>query len=97
MSEWVSPLPRDVAGKVRTFAPGTDMRQAASAIVERAWVGRGVRVWRWPCGTVAVSTRHSVMDLLMLRHCTEQLLGTWGKGAMEADVLADLQWARAHG
>lgn len=93
---WVSPLPHHVRGKVRTFAPGTDVRQVVGVIVERAWLGRGVRVWRWPCGTVAVSTRDSTMDFLMLRHCADQLLGTWCKGALDAHVLATLRWARAH-
>lgn len=93
---WVSPLPRQVCGKVRTFRPGTDVRQVAAVIVERAWLGRGVRVWCWPDRTVALSTAHSTMDLMLLQLCPEQLLGTWCKGAMEAHVLATLHWARAH-
>jgi hypothetical protein len=64
-------------------------------IVDRAWIKGGVRVWHWPCGTVALSTVNSRMDRMLLQQCIDQLVGTWGKGALAADVMDTLRWVGA--
>jgi hypothetical protein len=106
MTRWVSPVPAGVGAKARVFRPGRDVRQVADVICERAWKGPGVRVFRWPCGTVAVVRVGSYGDDVLLRECEPHLLVTYarhglfgagalGDGPMLVDVLHDLNWARA--
>jgi hypothetical protein len=102
----VSPLPDGVTHAVKVFRPRHDVRRVAELICERAWKGLGVRVFRWPCGTLAVVTVGSLGDGVLLRECTDQLLVTYarhgllgggvpGDGPRWVDVLHDLNWARA--
>lgn len=104
---WVSPLPDGVTKAVRVFRPTSDTRQAAAVICDRAWKGLGVRVFRWPCGTLAVATLGTWVDKRLLQECEEQLLVTYarhgvlgngelGNGPMLVDVLHDLNWAKAN-
>lgn len=109
MTAWVSPLPSRMARMgVKLFRPTHDLRKLAEAICDRAWKGRGVRVFGWPGGTVAVVTVASDGDALMLVECVERLLATYarhglsgvgglGEGPKLADVMDDLAAARMAG
>lgn len=90
-------MPRGVGSQVRVFRPGAEAEHVAGVIAERAWRGRGVHVYRWTCGTVAVVGVGCAGDVLMQRKCLAELFGTWGRGAVCTDVLEQLEWARAHG
>lgn len=104
MTAWVSPLPDGLRTSVHVYRPGHDVRRLAGFIVERAWVRQGVRVYRWPCGTVAVVLVGSHADAVLLGECLDHLLVTYarhdllgkpGAGPLLVDVLHDLNWARA--
>ena len=80
------------------------VRRLAGIIVELAWCRQGVRVYRWPCGTVAVVRVGSHADAVLLGECIDRLLVTYarhnllgraGAGPQLVDVLHDLNWARA--
>lgn len=72
----------------------------ASAICDDAWKGKGVRVFRWPCGTVAsVAVGHRA-DIVLLRDALPNLFATYardraGMGPRLIDVIHALNWARA--
>lgn len=103
----VSPFPVGLSrARVMVFAPGTDVRRVAGMVCERAWRGQGVRVWRWPCGSVAVADVGSRADGQLLTQCIDALLATYaqhgvfgygvvGAGPQLVEVLQDLNWARA--
>lgn len=104
MTAWVSPLPDGLHMSVQVYRPGHDVRRLAGMIVERAWRRQGVRVYRWPCGTVAVVLVGSRADAVMLGECLDHLLVTYarhdllgnpGRGPTLKDVLDQLNWARA--
>lgn len=104
MTAWVSPLPDGLHRHVQVYRPGHDVRRLAGIIVERAWCRQGVRVYRWPCGTVAVVRVGSRSDAVMLGECVDHLLVTYarhdllgkpGNGPTLVDVMHDLNWARA--
>lgn len=68
-------------------------------ICERAWLGRGVRAYRWPCGTLVVVPVQSKTDANLQRRCGEQLFATYardarGRGPQMLDVMRDLTEAR---
>lgn len=88
----------------RVFDVGTDLRQVAGVICDRAWRGLGVRAYRWPDGVVLVVSTDSRGDQLLLRDAQRLLLGTYcrqgalsggavGPGPALYDVLDQLQWA----
>lgn len=104
MTAWVSPLPVGLHLSVQVYRPGHDVRRLAGIIVERAWRRQGVRVYRWPCGTMVVVLVGSRADAVMLDQCIDHLLVTYarhdlrgkpGPGPSLVDVLQDLNWARA--
>ncbi len=97
---WESPVPGGVGAKTRTFRPCVDIRVVASLICERGWQGPGVRVFRWPCGTVSVVTVGARGDLVLMRESLPHLFGTYtrdahGIGPKLVDVIHALNWARA--
>lgn len=107
MTAWESLLP-DGLGKagVQLFDAGVDPRRIAGVVCERAWKGDGVRVYRWPCGALAVVNVGSRPDAKLLADCIDMLLVTYARhrllgsearlrGPSLTDVLRDLQWARA--
>ncbi|HET6807209.1 MAG TPA: hypothetical protein VFH59_17370 [Frateuria sp.] len=79
------------------FRPGTEAEHVAGVIAERAWKGRGVHVYRWPCGTVAVVGVGCAGDIILQRKCLGYLFGTWARGASCIDVCEQLVWAGAQG
>jgi hypothetical protein len=93
-------VPEGVGPQTRVFRPGADVRLVAGVICERAWKV-GVRVFRWPCGTVAVAIINGRGDVALLRDALPQLIGTYardgrGVGPKVLDVIQALQWeARA--
>jgi hypothetical protein len=104
VTAWVSPLPDGLRMSVQVYRPGHDVRRLAGVIVERAWRRQGVRVYRWPCGTVAVVLVGSRADAVLLTECVDHLLVTYarhdllgkpGPGPLLVDVLHDLNWAKA--
>lgn len=100
MSRWVSPVPSGIHGYVRVFRPDVVVRSAADLICDRAWRGLGVRVFHWPCGTLAVVSIGQECERVMMVRCLDHLLGTYarhpatGIGPMLVDVLHDIHWAR---
>jgi len=102
VTAWVSPVPAGVGNvgpALCVFRPGTDLRRVAGAICERAWRRGGVRVYLWPCGTIAVARCAQRSDEVLLRDCLAQLFATYardgqGRGPLVRDVLQTLQWAR---
>jgi hypothetical protein len=97
---WVSPVPAGIGSAARVFRPGVDVRVVANTICERGWKGTGVRVFRWPCGTVSVVTVGARGDVLLLRESLPQLFATYvrdanGVGPKLVDVIHALNWARA--
>lgn len=104
MTTWASPLPEGLHKAVKVYRPGHDVRRVAGVIVDRAWRRQGVRVYRWPCGTVAMVIVGSRADAVLLDECVDQLLVTYarhdllgktGAGPSLVDVLHDLNWAKA--
>jgi hypothetical protein len=106
MTRWVSPVPAGVGAAAKVFRPGRDMRQIADVICERAWKNDGVRVFRWPCGTVVVVRVGSQGDKTLTLACEPRLLATYarlhvpgsdarGPGPSVVEVLHDLHWAKA--
>lgn len=87
---WKSPVPSGIGHGARIYRPGNNQVKIADVIAERACVGFGVRVYRWPCGTVAIVTRDGPEDALLAAKCSEHLLGTYAKGAKVSYVLNDL-------
>lgn len=95
-----SPLANTRVNGAWVFRPGHDVRRVAWMICERAWHGRGVRVFRWGCGTVAVVKVGSDADArLMQSHgvyvFATYCLDTTQRGPLMVDVIHDLHWAEA--
>lgn len=105
MGTWKSPVPLGVGATTKVFRPGRDPRRIAELICVRAWRKGGVRVFCWPCGTVAVAGVGSVGDTILLRECGACWFGTYARqripgsdreaGPALVDVLHDLHWAQA--
>jgi len=99
MSHWPAPV-----GNLRMKAawvcrPDQDVRRTAALICERAWVGRGVRVFRWPCGTVVIVPVASKADRELLHahaahHLATYCIDALQRGPRTVDVIHDLNWAR---
>jgi len=81
------------ARTARVYAAEADPRRVASDIAERAWAVKGVRVYRWPNGMLALVTPGSGADQALLRFCGRYLLATWGRGITSRDVLDELRSA----
>lgn len=103
---WRSPLPGSVTGAVRVIRPTSNLCAVAGVICDGAWRGKGVRVFRWPCGTLVIAVVGSPADQQLLRFCLDRLLGTYARhgllsddvvalGPSITDVVHDLRWARA--
>lgn len=92
-SEWAH-VPRIPGACIHVSLPTRSVYHVASAIAEAAWGRGGVRVYAWPCGTVAWVRPNSKGDELLLHRCPECLVGTWTKGAQFPDLLAELRAAR---
>lgn len=97
MRRWVSPVPSGVGVhcKMRLIRPWADGRVIAWNIAERAWKGRGVRLYRWPCGTMAVVPVDSRADHALEEHCAGFLFATYTAGVRLVDIMHDLNWARS--
>ena len=78
----------------RVHSASRPIHRVASDIAESAWAGKGVRVFAWPCGTVAVVRVGSSADELLTRTIPDRLLATWTRGARFGDVLSELRAAR---
>lgn len=94
------PVPRGLGRDALVFRPGQDVRRVAWAICERAWKGRGVVVFRWPCGTVVVAPRKSVAEARLLGKHADLHLATYAldahrRGPQMVDVVGDLNWVGA--
>lgn len=87
------PSPASFRGRASIYAAATDMQQLATTIVERAWRCRGVRVYRWPCGTLLLAPVGGTVDQKLLSIASTLLLGTWCHAATKAQVLDTLRWA----
>jgi len=83
------------ARTARVYAPEADLRRVASDIAERAWAVKGVRVYRWPNGMLALVTPGSGADQALLQFCARYLLATWSRGTTCGQVLDELRAARA--
>lgn len=90
-----SALPAE-ARTARVYHPAQDLRQIASAVAERAWSTKGVRVFRWPCGTLVVTNPGSTCDAVLCRKFGQYILATWSRGTTMAHVLAELRGAGDH-
>lgn len=88
------------------FDPTSDLCRVAAVICERAWRGLGVRVYRWPDGTIVVVGTDSKADMRLQRSSQHALIGTYcragalsdgilGNGPMQFDVLDQLRWLAA--
>lgn len=101
MSRVIEPLPIAMTSAVRLFRRSRDCTEIASHICERGWRGQGVRVFAWPCGTVAVVTCNSGADEALVVRCASQLVATYARngelspGPLFMDVLRQLRKARA--
>lgn len=82
--------------KLRVWPADIEVAELASHIVERAWRGPGVRVFRWPCGACLVVRVDSREDRVLQRDCMPCLFMTATRGVELSDVLADLRWAKRH-
>jgi len=87
---WKSPVPAGVGRTVKVLRPGYSLEEIAAAILDRASVGFGVRVYRWPCGTVAIAPRDGEADGKLDARCQERLFGTYAQGTTFRDVKRDL-------
>jgi len=106
MSRWVPPVLAGLVAPGRIFGPRRDVREVAGVLCDLAWKGAGVRVFRWPCGTMAAIRVGSRADDVLLSECEQYLFVTYarlhvpgtdkrGDGPTLVDVLHDLHWARA--
>lgn len=92
---WVSPLPAKFNdGAYHVWKPGTSLNVIANKLIDRAWRGRGVRLYWWPCGTAVLATIGSGLDRELLAKERPALYGTYAHGALLVDVMADLRDAR---
>lgn len=88
---WKSPVPAGIGRTVKVLRPGHSDKFIADHILERAIVGFGVRVYRWPCGTFAIAPRDGEADGKLDAKCQEHLFGTYAKGTTYWDVQRDLK------
>lgn len=86
---WKSPVPPGVGRTVKVLRPSRSEEHVIDAILDRASVGFGVRVYRWPCGTVAIAPRDGEADVVLDAKCQEHLFGTYAKGSTYRDVKRD--------
>lgn len=86
------PLPL-AARTARVYPAGADLRRVASDIAERAWATKGVRVYRWPNGMLALVVPGSGADQALLKYCDRFLLATWARGTTCDRVLDELRSA----
>lgn len=93
--KWRSPVPACKGIKAKVFAPGRPAEQVAMTICDQAYIGRGVRVFRWPCGTLALVRVGTPSDERLLSMCAAALCATYAVGArckpLYADVLDDVR------
>lgn len=88
-------MPRWIGEQIRVYSPSFCTAKLADRASELAWRGKGVRIFRWPCGRIVLARIASPVEMQLMDECAEQLLGTWAPGAAFKDVLAELRWARA--
>ena len=92
---WTSPIPLGCnARNYHVWRPGAAINAIANNIIDRAWRGRGVRLFYWPCGTCMLATVGSKLDRDLLSKALPALYGTYARGALLIHVLADLRAAR---
>lgn len=97
----VAPMPIARTSAVRLFDRQHPCAEVASNICDRGWRTSGVRVFVWPCGTVAVVTIGSGADEALLALALPHLLATYARagarnpGPLYVDVMAELRQARA--
>ena len=89
-------VPKWVERLAMVYPPHFDLARLANTAAERAWTGRGVRIFMWPCGSAMVVRVTSAADTKLLTECLPQLVGTWTRGATLRHVLDDLRWMRAY-
>lgn len=103
---WRSPVPVDARNSVHAYRPNADVWRVAADICERAWRGKGVRVYFWPCGTIANVLIGTDAERVLEQLCLPMLFATYarttadgrplhGAGPMLDDVVRELKWARA--
>ncbi|MET3652491.1 hypothetical protein ABIC75_002223 [Dyella japonica] len=91
-------LPLGVGGRRRIGGVGSCLAALSGHIAERAWQGKGVRVFVLPCRSIVVVPIESRADGLMLRDHMSDLVATWcrdadGRGPTQATVKAELRAA----
>ena len=101
MTKPMAPLPIPMTRAMRVFRTTRNCHEIASYICDRGWRGDGVRVFAWPCGTVAVVARNSGADEAMMVRCPANLVATYAcNGELSAGpifmrVLHELRLVRA--
>jgi len=102
---WRNPVPIGARSGVRVFRPGEPLRRVIEAVCIGGWRGLGVRVYAWPCGTLAVVPRDTDSDARLATLCGDRLHGTYARrmtpdglqgGPQWRHVAIELQWSRAH-
>jgi hypothetical protein len=101
VTRWRSPVPYGIGAFVRTFRSDVVAEEVATAICRVVWKGHRIRVFAWPCGTLAVTEVGSRGDTVLLRKCADRLLSTYARrsrydGPTHEDVVECLRWARAN-
>lgn len=76
------------------WKPNAAINDIANNILDRAWRGRGVRLFWWPCGSCIIATVGSKLERDLMSKALPALHGTYCHGAMRTHVLADLRAAR---
>lgn len=91
MSDKPSPVPLSARNLVRIYAPDLHVRYVAGQIAELSWIGDGVHVYRWACGTVAIAKIDSLGDSILQRRCLHRFVGAW-RDARLPHVLDTMRW-----
>lgn len=65
------------------WRPGFPARAVAERICNWAWKGKGVRVYRWPCGTLAVAKVGTPADDKLLSQCIAMLVATYARHGLD--------------
>lgn len=102
---WANPVPRGARRDVRVYRAAESVELVADAVCLGGWRGQGVRVYAWPCGTLAVVTVGTGADTQLAAQCADRHVGTYARarlhgrcvGPLRAHVLEDLAWARSAG
>lgn len=101
MTAWINPVPRRRRKGVLIYRPDVPATTIAEAVCTRAYRGKGVRVYAWPCGTVAVVPVDVDADRYLAEVAGQWMLATYaGKGGAatrHADVVDEIVWARSGG